>query len=400
MMDFILQVPSSVLRTNLFPYLTVAELAMWDTVVVNAAQRLAFHKKLRYSIFDCLYVHDRYHMGSDSILNWLNYRSIRITRLNLGAHLLKFATSSSACIETVTHLTIIDKNETKIIDNQSSFVACIHQLRNLEHLTLRRGESKTVVADGRSKSFTLDDASAIDIVCGKVGAQLRTIDLAATMHSLTDRALIAIGQYCPQLQHLNISAPSSSFDAALTGTNSLINSLQLSDTGFIALFAGCSGLRSFRISLCQRFTNTSLVALSTHCRNLQTLQCSHCPSITDAGLILFSENKAAAALLHQSREVKDNDIIGRISGCSTSGPKLLGELDLRGCASITNQGLILALSKLNNKHEYIQLHQVSEELHFDAEHSEERRNTTTTTTTTCMLINKLLLLWLWSWLFS
>lgn len=158
-----------------------------------------------------------------------------------------------------------------------------------------------------------------------------------------DRALLALGRYCPELTHLDM------FGCA-----------HVQDAGVVAVARGCTKLSSLKLSGCRELTGLALEALSKQCIWLKDLSIAGCKRVKDVDLCRLvgvvqsgSGSDRTSRATGQSSEHEHGTVPGccrltrlDVSGCDdvrahslamiADRCKQLHELSLRGCAAVTD----------------------------------------------------------------
>jgi F-box/leucine-rich repeat protein 2/20 len=150
-----------------------------------------------------------------------------------------------------------------------------------------------------------------------VAAYSPLLEVVSVMYcfQLTDIALIAIGQHCPNLRVL------------------VVDYMSITDQGIAAIAAGCPLLEELSLSDCPR-TGPALAVIARSCPRLRRFNASHSKAPPDAVLALA---RYCPLLEHfdirGSNQVGDEEIKALARGCPA-----LKTLDIIG-ASVTERGL-------------------------------------------------------------
>ncbi|GAQ81704.1 Leucine rich repeat/RNI-like superfamily protein [Klebsormidium nitens] len=147
-------------------------------------------------------------------------------------------------------------------------------------------ESLCIQGLGPSTSTSLTD-SAVEQIAANC-TTLRTLELISHT-SLTNAALIAIGQFCRNLSTFKLhpcrAGPIDSQGVAALASLTNLQTLQLTnlvneiDPAFQPISQQCSGLTSLRITDCPRFSRWALRRLAFHCGKLTKLDVSRCKKL-------------------------------------------------------------------------------------------------------------------------
>ena len=117
-------------------------------------------------------------------------------------------------------------------------------------------------------------------------------------HDITDAAVIAVAEHCPQLTSLNIDRCYNISDAALISLGQHCHGLKsidisfnknISYVGISALAAGCPLLQEFRAKY-TNITNAGVIALARGCRDMRKIDMRNCKSIGFDAISAIAKN--------------------------------------------------------------------------------------------------------------
>lgn len=210
--------------------------------------------------------------------------------------------------------------------------------------------------------------TSLAALCPNKQVSLQKINLSKC--SLTDKSLISLRNFFPNLNSINLSFCKLFTDSGLSAlANSypgltslnLEGCTQLSDEGLINLANYCPGLSSLNLSKCQGISEIGLFFLAESCRGLTSLNLANCSGInvknltgdfksfpkltylnlslnelTDTILMLFVKlcPELISVDLLSTSNLTDTGVIALAKSC----PKLTS-LNLLGCTNITESGL-------------------------------------------------------------
>ena len=112
-------------------------------------------------------------------------------------------------------------------------------------------------------------------VAKKWNSSVQTICLKSCRH-ITDTAIVALAEHCPNLQNIN-----------------LYGCKHITDTAIVALAEHCPILHTIRLNHCNQFTDTAIVALAEHCPDIHTIDLYGCHKITIEGKARLKANGVA-----------------------------------------------------------------------------------------------------------
>ncbi len=131
---------------------------------------------------------------------------------------------------------------------------------------------------------------------------------------LTDRSLIAISEYCPELESLSVSGWDSMTDdgiiSLVTGCPGLVSldlsHINLTDKALIAIAKCCPNLTSLQLGFCE-ITDKGITALTKGCQQLADLSLVCCFGLTDVSVGAIEQNCSSltAITIDTSRLSKD-----------------------------------------------------------------------------------------------
>lgn len=116
-------------------------------------------------------------------------------------------------------------------------------------------------------------------------------------NELTDAAIIALANKCPNLTSLNLSWRTQLTDAAITALANKCTKLtslnlmlcyRLTDAAITALPNKCPNLTSLNLADCTLLTDAAITALANQCHNLSSLDLTRCHQITDAAILALA----------------------------------------------------------------------------------------------------------------
>eukprot|EP00658_Telonema_sp_P-2_P003069 TRINITY_DN11128_c0_g1_i1.p1 TRINITY_DN11128_c0_g1~~TRINITY_DN11128_c0_g1_i1.p1 ORF type:complete len:437 (+),score=75.35 TRINITY_DN11128_c0_g1_i1:115-1425(+) len=200
--------------------------------------------------------------------------------------------------------------------------------------------------------------------------QLQILGLVC-MKTLSNKALCAMGERAPKLQHLDVSScltiSASCFTDQLSGLMSLsLGSCEwVTDHAVDNIARGCSGLLTLNVAHCDAITDAGVTKLVARLPSLQSINLSWCTSISGAALQqlctlsrlqeLFVEGCSritAADVLDVSASVTGIQVLCVISvarcprvtdmAVAALGKrcKMLQHLDISNCPKVTEAGLV------------------------------------------------------------
>lgn len=104
--------------------------------------------------------------------------------------------------------------------------------------------------------------------------QLKILNLCGCVKAASDRALLAIGRNCNQLQSLNLGWCD-----------------DVGDDGVMSLAFGCPDLRVLDLCGCHLITDESVIALANGCPHLTSLGLYYCQNITDKAMYSLAQRR-------------------------------------------------------------------------------------------------------------
>ncbi|PKI54456.1 F-box protein SKP2A-like [Punica granatum] len=126
---------------------------------------------------------------------------------------------------------------------------------------------------------------------------LQDLDLSKSF-KLTDRSLYALAHGCPNLLKLNISGCSAFSDDALEYLTNFCRKLKIlnlcgcvkaaSDKALLAIGRNCSQLQSLNLGWCEDVGDAGVMSLAFGCPNLRVLDLCGCVCITDDSVIALA----------------------------------------------------------------------------------------------------------------
>lgn len=112
----------------------------------------------------------------------------------------------------------------------------------------------------------------------------------------------------------------------------LSENAEVTDDVACVLARACTRLQVLDISRCHRLTNLAFSALS-QCLNLKTLKASYLDQVNDAGLRALSTQGALESMeIRGCPSISDEGLIALVSLCPT-----LSRIDVSGCNRVTNR---------------------------------------------------------------
>jgi F-box/leucine-rich repeat protein 2/20 len=190
-----------------------------------------------------------------------------------------------------------------------------------------------------------------------------TTFIARESHFISDQALLALSQFCPDLDTVDVSRENGQFritDVCLLAMGERSKALrvlnlngcdQVSDVGIQWLANGCRSLEELHMSGCSRVSDAGLRFMGECCRNLKLLDltgaqyasdvgltslCSGCPNLKTLrfkGVWLLADPRLAAPVKGQKLEAWQS-VVG-IPALVQSCEKL-EEIDFSGCFRLNN----------------------------------------------------------------
>ncbi|TKY74187.1 F-box protein SKP2B [Spatholobus suberectus] len=135
--------------------------------------------------------------------------------------------------------------------------------------------------------------------------KLKVLNLCGCVRTASDTALQAIGQYCNQLQSLNLGWCDN-----------------VGDVGVTSLACGCPNLRIVDLCGCVRITDDSVIALASRCPHLRSLGLYYCKNITDRAMYSLAQSKVNNRMWGSVKGGNDEDGLRtlNISQCTALTP--------------------------------------------------------------------------------
>eukprot|EP00899_Mesostigma_viride_P014019 jgi/Mesvir1/22618/Mv14062-RA.1 len=176
-----------------------------------------------------------------------------------------------------------------------------------------------------SSTWQVTDASIkrVATCCG----QLQRLDVPRT--AVTDAAVCAIAQHCPNLRHLAVG-----------------NCRGVTDASIIVLAEQCPRLQYLDVSGLIRVTNASIKEIATHCPLLRGLDLSFCRNVTDEGVVAVATHCKQLEWLHLFCTEHDKAAAGVVAAGVLEVARLcsrLQHLDARAISEI-DDGAVSALA--------------------------------------------------------
>ncbi|RKP10751.1 hypothetical protein THASP1DRAFT_27460 [Thamnocephalis sphaerospora] len=160
---------------------------------------------------------------------------------------------------------------------------------------------------------------------GQYGVLIENLNLSGARLRVSDHAVRALAERCPNLRTINLS-----------------RCLRITDEAVTALAQRCT-LESVNLTDCLQLTEASIYALATHCSRLKSLCVSGCPmAITDASAVALARGcgqRLAFVRIGGNFQLTDTGIIAIARGCN----KRLSWLDVGRCPLVSDAS-VLALA--------------------------------------------------------
>ncbi|KAJ1452527.1 hypothetical protein M885DRAFT_589059 [Pelagophyceae sp. CCMP2097] len=179
---------------------------------------------------------------------------------------------------------------------------------------------------------------------------LSVLDVSAALR-LTDVGLRSVALHCPRLTKLDVGGCSNLKGAGLAALGQTCKGLEwirlsgcstaVCGWALAALVSGCgSSLRHLDVSHCALLTDADCGALAKHCPQLKALSLADCRQTGDEACVVIAGACAGLEVLDLSRtelphRVSDVALLAVAEGCG----KALRELNLQGCACVTDVGV-------------------------------------------------------------
>ena len=347
-MDLLMSMPDDIFKYQLMQFLTIYDLASFDTACTSYFHRNEYLEKIREVILignnkSCLSLH---------ILPWLNerkiylqnlfiaYEEIYLDRLRYSMRLLKknnekklklILPSMKLCTGlTVSNSFVLDAY---LVDQEAQHIVLSNHyccpLRSLKVLYNWITDSTiisiaTYCTGLRSlslqKCFRLKDASVSLLT--KTCHRLQWLNISQC-RNLTDISIISLSLYCTQLVVLDVSG------------------IPLTDDSILSISTHCSKLQIINFSECRKLTDISIISISTYCKELQSLDLSSCEKISDTCIIYISTHSLMLRSLDVSFciNLTDHGILTMIRTSIN-----LQSLAIQGCSGISDATIVLLLS--------------------------------------------------------
>ncbi|WAR03833.1 YQOA-like protein [Mya arenaria] len=183
----------------------------------------------------------------------------------------------------------------------------------------------------------------------RCGSYLTSLDVAASPRILTTFAMDVIGKHCPSLQELDLTSVKVT-DISLKNLVSRCTNLRrlwlrkcfhVTDKGVRYVLSVCSQLAYLDLSdmpvISGQVSDAGMSQLVSRCSQLEELNISNCLNISSATHTQICQEDLNISF---SRLVLDLTLISLAQGCH-----LLRDLDVSGCASVTDIG-VMSLAQL------------------------------------------------------
>ena len=179
----------------------------------------------------------------------------------------------------------------------------------------------------RSNGISDDGVIALAQKC----TALKTLRLCGI--PVTDAALLAVAEHCPELQVLSLG------DCDHISDVSFLRSNGISDDGVIALAQKCTALKTLRLCAIP-VTDAALLAVAEHCPELRVLSVGGCYHISDTGVIALVQRCAALKSLDlENTRITDDAVSAAAKNCPYLEELHLGALECDFKWDVTDNAL-------------------------------------------------------------
>ncbi|KAI3654541.1 hypothetical protein MP228_000595 [Amoeboaphelidium protococcarum] len=161
---------------------------------------------------------------------------------------------------------------------------------------------------------SIDDA-ALETILSSVGPSVETL-IIKNCWKITNNGMKIIGQYCKQLQVLDMCGCWEVTDDGLMAMSigckflkgiDLSSCRKITDAGIFSLLNNCTSMHDLYLSYCKALTDNILVYLSQMSPNIRRINLQRCLGITDQGFTLFSGIETNLMVYQKLQELLLND---------------------------------------------------------------------------------------------
>jgi hypothetical protein len=263
METLLLAVPNNILRSEILPFLSVKDIAVLDSAVVNKQHRKSLHEVFAETEL-CGGLSVRLDAAA---VFWLKIRKISLTSLTFKENITdKEVMQLSGLLGNVRYISF--GQCFRITDQSLALVQS--QCKNLETL---------VIASCRN----IQETALLGLVA-QCGARLLALDVSSCSR-LSDQCVATVAACCPGLEELHLGLCRGLTDAALQSVG-----------------AHCSRLRYLDLTDCVKLTSAGVEAVATGCPDLEGITLDGCPRIGDDALVSLSENCHQLRTLYVNRQ--------------------------------------------------------------------------------------------------
>ncbi|KAJ8600516.1 hypothetical protein CTAYLR_009214 [Chrysophaeum taylorii] len=205
----------------------------------------------------------------------------------------------------------------------------------------KRGRREPTILTREELSRVTDD----DVICLLTPGVVRVVLRGCA--NLTDAAITAVADKCPNLEELYVSRCGNLMDAAIRAVAMRCKNLaklnvswchNLTDVAITAVANNCPKFAQLNVSKCVNLTDAAITAVAENCPNLVELYFSGCTKVTDAAITVVAERCAHLAALraHSCGLTALPDTMGSLSKLKildlnnnelTELPRSIAELD-------------------------------------------------------------------------